>query len=169
MTTRKKIKVFSAGCSTCNETIELVKRLAGSSHEVVIHDMHQSDIASKAKHYGIRSVPAVVVDGKLAGCCADRGPDDSVLRSALAQASNRSSLSGLRRTRFLPPAPLGPEQARLHGVFLFFRNTCSPDHVWQIDDLRPSHTRLAQQLPHLPEFGEVFRSVRRTLHQANIP
>jgi len=84
MTTKKKIEVLSAGCSTCKETIELVKRIAGSSHEVVIHDMHQSEIASKAKHYGVRSVPAVVIDGKLAVCCAGRGPDEQVLRSALA-------------------------------------------------------------------------------------
>jgi len=84
MATKKKIEVFSAGCSTCNETIEVVKRLAGSSHEVVIHDMQKSEVASKAKHYGVRSVPAVVIDGKLAGCCGGRGPDEHVLRSALA-------------------------------------------------------------------------------------
>ncbi len=84
MNTKKKIEVFSAGCSTCKETIELVKKIAGSSHEVVIHDMQQSEVASKASHYGVRSVPAIVVDGKLAGCCAGRGPDEHVLRSALA-------------------------------------------------------------------------------------
>ena len=84
MATKKKIEVFSAGCSTCKETIEVVKRLAGSSHEVVIHDMQKSEVASKAKQYGVRSVPAVVIDGKLAGCCAGRGPDEHVLRSALA-------------------------------------------------------------------------------------
>ena len=84
MATKKKIEVFSAGCSTCNETIEVVKRLAGSSHEVVIHDMQKSEVASKAKHYGVRSVPAVVIDGKLAGCCAGRGTDEHVLRTALA-------------------------------------------------------------------------------------
>ncbi len=84
MTTKKQIEVFSAGCSTCKEMIELVKRIAGSSHEVVIHDMQQSEVASRAKHYGVRSVPAIVVDGKLAGCCAGRGPDEHVLRSALA-------------------------------------------------------------------------------------
>ena len=84
MTTKKRIEVFSAGCSTCTETIEFVNRIVGSSHEVVIHDMHQSDVASKAKHYGVRSVPAIVVDGKLAACCVGRGPDEHVLRSALA-------------------------------------------------------------------------------------
>ncbi len=80
---KKKVEIFSAGCSTCKETTEMVKRIA-ASHEVVIHDMQKSEIASKAKNYGIRSVPAVVIDGKLAGCCAGRGPDEHVLRSALA-------------------------------------------------------------------------------------
>jgi glutaredoxin 3 len=84
MAAKKKIEIFSAGCSTCKDTIELVKRIAGTSHEVVIHDMQKSEMASKAKQYGVRSVPAVVIDGKLAGCCAGRGPDEQVLRSALA-------------------------------------------------------------------------------------
>ena len=84
MSTKKKIEIFSAGCSTCKETIEMVKRLAGSTHELVVHDMQKSETAAKAKNYGIRSVPAVVVDGKLASCCAGRGPDEHVLRSALA-------------------------------------------------------------------------------------
>ena len=64
MSARKKVEVFSAGCSACKETIETVKRLAGS-HEVVVHDMNKSEVASKAKEYGIRTVPAVVIDGKL--------------------------------------------------------------------------------------------------------
>jgi glutaredoxin len=87
MNTKKKIEVFSAGCSTCKETIEMVKRLAGSlagsSHEVVIHDMQKLETATKAKNYGVRSVPAVVIDGKLASCCAGRGPEEHVLLAAL--------------------------------------------------------------------------------------
>jgi len=66
------------------DSYEGLDRLAGSSHDVVVHDMHKSEVASKAKQYGVRSVPAVVIDGKLAGCCAGRGPDEHVLRSALA-------------------------------------------------------------------------------------
>jgi hypothetical protein len=46
--------------------------------------MNKSEVASKAGRYGVRSVPAVVIDGKLAGCCVGRGPDEQVLRSALA-------------------------------------------------------------------------------------
>lgn len=36
-----------------------------------------------AKKLGIRSLPAVVVNGKLANCCAGRGPDEHVIREAL--------------------------------------------------------------------------------------
>jgi glutaredoxin 3 len=77
----KTIEVFSAGCSLCKETIEMVKRLAGS-HKLVIHDMHTSEAVKKAKEYGVRSVPAVVIDGKLASCCVG-GPDEHIVRSAL--------------------------------------------------------------------------------------
>ena len=83
MSTTKKIEVFSAGCSACKEAIEMVKRVA-ASHELVIHDMNKSEVVSKAKQYGIRTVPAVVIDGKLASCCAGDGPEENVLRAALA-------------------------------------------------------------------------------------
>jgi glutaredoxin len=80
---RKKIEIFTAGCSTCQETVDLVRRIAGANHDIEIHDMHQSHIAARAKQHGIRSLPSVVVDGKLAGCCAERGPDETVLREAI--------------------------------------------------------------------------------------
>ena len=83
MNRKHKIEIFSAGCATCKETIEMVRKIAGADHEIQIHDMHQHDIASRAKQHAVRSVPAVVIDGKLAGCCAGRGPDEHVLREAL--------------------------------------------------------------------------------------
>lgn len=61
----------------------MVKKIAGSDHEVQIHDMHKEGVASRANQHGVRSLPAVVVDGKLAGCCAGLGPDEHVLREAL--------------------------------------------------------------------------------------
>ena len=83
MAQKHKIEIFSAGCSTCKETIDMVRKIAGPDHEVQIHDMHQEGIASRAKQHGVRSLPAVMVDGKLAGCCAGRGPDEQILRQAL--------------------------------------------------------------------------------------
>jgi hypothetical protein len=49
----------------------------------VFNDMLQSETAARAKKLGIRSLPAVVVNGELAGCCAGRGPDEHILRDAL--------------------------------------------------------------------------------------
>ena len=45
--------------------------------------MHEHSIAVRAKMLGIKSLPAVVIDGKLADCCANRGIDESVLRAAV--------------------------------------------------------------------------------------
>ena len=70
---KHKIEVFSAGCKVCIDTIDTVKKLAGSEHEVVVHEMQQKEVADRAAQHGVRSVPAVLINGKLAGCCAGRG------------------------------------------------------------------------------------------------
>jgi glutaredoxin 3 len=86
--TVRKIEVFSAGCAACEETIQLVRSLACSSCEIEVHDMHKPEAAAKAKGYGIQSVPAVVINGKLAGCCSGRGVDAATLqREGLGVAS----------------------------------------------------------------------------------
>ena len=81
MTDKRKIEVFSAGCPVCDETVNLVNNIACPSCEVNVLDMKNPEVAERAKSLGIRSIPAVVVDGKLADCCAGRGPDESVLRA----------------------------------------------------------------------------------------
>lgn len=80
---KHKIEIFSAGCKACQDTIAIVRKLAGSEHEIVVHDMHQDAVASRAAQHGIKSVPAVAIDGKLATCCAGRGVEESTLRQAL--------------------------------------------------------------------------------------
>jgi len=82
MATKRKVEVFSAGCAACNEVIEIVKRAACPSCEVIVHDMKDINVAKRAKSLGIRSLPAVVIDGKLASCCSNGGVDLDVLRSA---------------------------------------------------------------------------------------
>jgi glutaredoxin len=82
MGTKRKIEVFSAGCPVCTQTIDLVNRMACESCQILVLDMHDPQVAERAESFGIRSVPAVVVDGKLANCCQGRGPDESTLRSA---------------------------------------------------------------------------------------
>lgn len=79
---KRKIEVFSAGCPVCKETVDMVNRLKCDSCEVSVLDMNKPGVMSRAKTLGIRSVPAVVINGKLADCCTGRGPDEEVLKAA---------------------------------------------------------------------------------------
>ncbi|HEV8713996.1 MAG TPA: thioredoxin family protein [Candidatus Binatia bacterium] len=82
MANRRKIEIFSAGCPACQKTIKLVNSIACPSCDVQVLDMHKDNIATKAKSYGVSSVPAIVIDGKLADCCAGRDVEESSLRAA---------------------------------------------------------------------------------------
>ena len=82
MKSKRKIEVFTAGCAACDEAVALVRTLACSSCDVEILDMHDAKTAAKAKQYRIRSVLAVVIDGKLADCCSGRGVEEASLRAA---------------------------------------------------------------------------------------
>ena len=82
MNQKRKIEIFSAGCPACEEAVETVKRIACSSCETEVLDMHQPDVAARAATLGISRVPAVVVDGVLAGCCALGQVDEQALRAA---------------------------------------------------------------------------------------
>ena len=87
MSTKRTVEIFSAGCPACKETIDLVNRIACPSCEVTVLDMTDPSVARKARSLGVRSVPAIAIDGELAFCCAGRGPEEAALRAAgLGQA-----------------------------------------------------------------------------------
>lgn len=82
MSTKRKIEIFSAGCPVCQEAITMVQDNACASCEVTILDMNDPAVSSRANNLGIKSVPAVVINGKLADCCAGSGPDIEALKAA---------------------------------------------------------------------------------------
>lgn len=82
MKAKRKVEVFSAGCSACEDAIAMVESIACPSCEVTVLDMKDIEVVKRAKSLGIRSIPAVVIDGQLAGCCAGRGVDEASLRLA---------------------------------------------------------------------------------------
>ena len=82
MPKKRDIEVFSASCSCCREIIELVRQAACPSCEVIVRDMREPEVAERARLLGIRSVPAVVIEGRVADCCSTRGPEIGTLRAA---------------------------------------------------------------------------------------
>lgn len=50
---KRKVEVFTAGCPLCGETLTLVREAVTSCG------------CDDAKRYGVRAMPAVVVDGEL--------------------------------------------------------------------------------------------------------
>ncbi|HSA94232.1 MAG TPA: thioredoxin family protein [Terriglobales bacterium] len=82
MSAKRKIEIFSAGCAACEETIHMVNRVACPSCEVSVLDMQDKQVAARARSLGVRSVPAVAIDGKLVDCCAGRGPEAATLKRA---------------------------------------------------------------------------------------
>lgn len=82
MSMKRKVEIFSAGCPVCEEAIELVERLACPSCDIRVLDMKDKKVAARAGELGIRSVPAVVIEGVPAECCGGREPHEATLRAA---------------------------------------------------------------------------------------
>ena len=87
MTNTHNIEVFTAGCPLCDDALALVNEIAGADYEVTERDLHEEAALARARELGIRSVPAVVIDGEPADCCSDVGIEEAVLRAQLDSAS----------------------------------------------------------------------------------
>ncbi len=81
MPQQRRIQVFSTSCPLCADAIDLVERLRGDSDHLVVHDMTSPQVVSEAYRLGIRSVPTILIDGRIAGRVG--GIDEADLRAAL--------------------------------------------------------------------------------------
>ncbi len=81
MPQQRWIQVFSTGCPLCAEAIALVARLRGDSDRVVVHDMTAPAVVFAAFRLGIRSVPTILIDGRIVGRVG--GTDEAGLRAEL--------------------------------------------------------------------------------------
>jgi glutaredoxin 3 len=90
---KRQVEVFTAGCPVCEPAVQLVQEMACPDCEVTVHDLRQTEgsaftdgpsptAAEKAAEYGIKTVPAVVVDGNLVSCCQTPGPSREELSAA---------------------------------------------------------------------------------------
>lgn len=80
---KRLVEVFTAGCSVCEGAVEQVKDLACDNCEVVVYDLNKgcdtNECETKAKEYGVKSVPAVAINGKLV---STNGIDIDALKAA---------------------------------------------------------------------------------------
>ncbi len=83
---KRKIEIFTAGCTVCEPVVEMVKSMACSSCEVIVYDLtnpaETEVLQEKVKTYGIKALPAIAVNGKLLSCCQNKGISADVLKSA---------------------------------------------------------------------------------------
>lgn len=78
---KRSVEVFTAGCPVCEPAVELVNQLACPDCEVTVHDVSKGQ-ADLVEQYGIKTLPAIVVNGSLVGCCQNAGPDFEQLKAA---------------------------------------------------------------------------------------
>jgi glutaredoxin 3 len=79
---QRQIDIYSAGCAVCEDAVKMVQGLACPSCNITVMDMTDPNVASQAKSLGIKAVPAIVIDGQLADCCFNGGPNADALRAA---------------------------------------------------------------------------------------
>lgn len=77
---KRTVEVFTAGCSVCDEALEAVRGAICESCDLQVHDMQTKAAQAKARQYGIKRVPAVVVNGRLSDCCQHGAVDIRTLQ-----------------------------------------------------------------------------------------
>lgn len=81
MANERKVEIFTAGCPVCNDVVEMVQRIACDYCDVEVLDMNDARVAARAEALGVRRMPAVAVDGKLAACCTGGEVTEEALRA----------------------------------------------------------------------------------------
>lgn len=86
MANKRVIEIFTAGCHICDNAVKEIEALACPNCEVKVYDLNKkcstNECVEKAQRYGVQSVPAVAINGKLVDCCSNRGIDYEALKRA---------------------------------------------------------------------------------------
>ena len=86
MANKRLIEIFTADCYICENAVKEIKTLACPNCEVKVYDLNKkcntNECVEKAEQYGVKSVPAVAINGKLVDCCSNRGIDYETLKRA---------------------------------------------------------------------------------------
>ena len=70
---KRQVEIFTANCPVCDPVVQMVKELACDNCEITTYDLvkqcDDKSCLSKLKEYGVKKLPAIVVNGKLLDCC----------------------------------------------------------------------------------------------------
>jgi glutaredoxin len=61
---KQKIEIFTGNSPLCDDTIKLVREMAGSKYDIKVCNLQQEP--ERVQQYGLKSVPAIAIDGILA-------------------------------------------------------------------------------------------------------
>lgn len=73
MAQKRRVEVFTAGCSVCQGLVDMVNELACPHCEVIVYNLNKNEGLAESNAYGVTALPAVAVNGQLLDCCK-RGP-----------------------------------------------------------------------------------------------
>ena len=62
--TKQKIEIFTCNSPLCNDTVKLVREMAGNNCDIKVCNLQQEP--ERVQQYGLKSVPAIAIDGILA-------------------------------------------------------------------------------------------------------
>jgi len=72
---KRQIEIFTAGCPLCSPVVEMVKEIACDSCEITTYNLNEEfdnpEVKDKLVSYGVKSIPAVAVNGELLSCCTN--------------------------------------------------------------------------------------------------
>lgn len=61
------VEIFTGNCPLCDQTVQLVQKMATSRDQVKVYNLGQgqegSQYLEQAEKYGVKAVPAIAVDG----------------------------------------------------------------------------------------------------------
>ena len=66
---RRRIELFRANCKLCDYTESEIKKVIPKETEIIVYrleDCVNGSCCVKAEKYGVKAVPSIVIDGKLA-------------------------------------------------------------------------------------------------------
>lgn len=97
MMDRRKIEIYSAGCPLCDGAASAIEEIAAPAHDVAVLNLNDAAVASRARALGVRSAPAVAIDGEILSCCAGGGLSERTLREGLGLPAQPEAESVRRR------------------------------------------------------------------------